>query len=160
MSLRKDVLIIAVVLVVVLVSFSSCMTGQANQNTQPIRVDFGMKNDNQNKESMKAHFGLSLNPYNRANKFAFGCTYGGSRMPDTLLLRIDNGSVITLKVSYANTFSRGMMEFAVSDDVVQQLLNCNDRIDLEFTAANPPSEYVRKFEITSPLGIKNVINSN
>jgi hypothetical protein len=61
-------------------------------------------------------------------------------------MRIDNGSPITLKVGMINIANPGMIEFAISDDLVNQLLNCNNSIDLEF---NTQGDYIRKWHISS-----------
>jgi hypothetical protein len=138
-------------------------------------VSFGISNDVQNGESMGVKFSKSF----YTGQFVFECSYHGNRRPDTLLLRIDNGNPVTLKITHVNSINPRLIEFGIPDNVVDQLLNCKNSIDLEFTAQNPPSDYVRKWNISSekdemelkrveayggsprftgPLGIKNYIN--
>jgi len=175
MIFRKVVFAVFFAVTSIAITFSGCATMFGGSEPNPgSQVDFGIQNDVQNGESMGVNFNRSMN-----GQFVFECSYRGSRRPDTLLLRIDNGSPITLRISNVNSFNPGLIEFAISNDVVNQLLNCNNSIDLEFTAPNPPSDYVRKWHISSeadvmemrraqtyggaprlrgPLGVKNFIN--
>jgi hypothetical protein len=157
--------------VFIVLGLACASTSGSSGDSAPSSVNFGMKNDNQNGESLSVSF-----ERNFERQFCFACSYRGSRRPDTLLLRIDNGSPITLKISKVNSLNSGMIEFAVSPAILDQLLNCNNSIDLEF---NNTYEYIRKWHVSSeddeaeirraaryndtprpkgPMGIKNLIN--
>jgi hypothetical protein len=152
--------------VVFIVLGLACATSGNYEPDPSAPVDLGLRNDVQNRESMSVKFqketGSKIRGGTAIGQFCFEISYRGDRSPDTLLLRIDNGTPITLRVSYANTFNPGMREFAIPDVHIDQLLNCNNSINLEF---NNVSDYIREWSISASdynrpiLKIKECINS-
>jgi hypothetical protein len=158
MIFRKRALVGFVVLLVALIaitlsscaSFTSAFAAAYEEAINNPSPGFGLRNDAQNGENMSVRFTTSLYA-----DFVFECSYRGNRRPDTLLLRIDDNSPIILKISHINAVSPGLIEFAISDDQINQLLNSNKSINLEF---NNVYQLNRNWDISSSImEIKNFI---
>jgi hypothetical protein len=152
MYFRKGILVVFVMFAVasIAITFQSCASLSAameEAKNSPNSPDFGIKNDAQTGESMNVRFTRNFTDRSYSEmKYCFQISYRGSRSPDTLLMRIDNGSPITLRAGMRNIANSGIIDFTVSDEIVNQLLDCNNSIDLEF---NTQGNYLRKWNISS-----------
>jgi len=142
MSYRKNVFMVffASTLTLIVIALSGCFTSPDSAPPDPSRkVDLGIKVATN--ESMSVKFDRTSN-----GQYFFECAYSYSA-PKTaagisaLLLRIDNGNPITLKgsavdparqIGYNLVKRAELVQFLVSKDQANQLLNCNSSMTLEF----------------------------